>query len=76
MDGVPHIPDPELGRASPAVARILEKPLSGGSVTIVEATRLFGTSDEDREALFRTAHALRLQTRGNRSSFVVCRNIG
>ncbi len=75
MDGVPHIPDPELGRASPAVARILEKPLSGGSVSIAEATRLFETSDEDREALFRTAHALRLQTRGNRSSFVVCRNI-
>lgn len=75
MDGAPRIPDPDLGRAAPAIARILEKPLTGGEITVAEATRLFAARGEDREALFRTAHHLRLATRGNRASFVVCRNI-
>lgn len=75
MDGVLRIPDPDLGRASVPVARILEKPLSGGAIDVDDATRLFETAGEDREALFRSAHALRLQTRGDRASFVVCRNI-
>ena len=75
MDGVLNIPDPEIGRASAPVARILEKPLSGGAVSVPDATALFGTQGEDREALFRAAHSLRLQTKGDRASFVVCRNI-
>ena len=44
-------------------------------VSVADATALFATQGEDREALFRTAHALRLQTKGERASFVVCRNI-
>ena len=75
MDGVLRIPDPDLGRASAPIARILEKPLSGGAIEVADAIRLFETTGEDREALFRTAHALRLQSRGDRASFVVCRNI-
>ena len=75
MDGVLHRPDPDLGRAAPEIARILEKPLSGSQVSFEDAILLFETRGEDREALFRTAHALRLQTCGNRASFVVCRNI-
>ncbi|MEM1162920.1 MAG: 7,8-didemethyl-8-hydroxy-5-deazariboflavin synthase subunit CofH, partial [Pseudomonadota bacterium] len=75
MDGVLHIHDPGIGRASPEVARILEKPLSGGAISVDEAEALFFTQGEDRDALFRTAHALRLETRGDRASFVVCRNI-
>lgn len=75
MDGTVQIPDPDLGRASAPVARILEKPLSGRAITVEDALGLFQTTGEDREALLRTAHALRLQTRGDRASFVVCRNI-
>ena len=75
MDGALPLPDPDLGRASAAIARILEKPLVGGEVTVEDATALFATTGEDREALFRTAHALRRMTRGDRASFVICRNI-
>ncbi len=69
------IPDPGLGEASPVVARILEKPFLGGEVSIEDAIILFDTSGPDRDALFRAAHTLRRLTRGDRASFVVCRNI-
>ncbi len=75
MDGAMISPDPELGGASAPVARILAKPLEGGQISVEDATALFATTGEDREALFRTAHNLRTLTRGDRSSFVVCRNI-
>lgn len=75
MDQVECISDPDLGQASPAVARILEKPLAGDEVSTLDAITLFGTSGADREALFQVAHTLRRMTRGDRASFVVCRNI-
>ena len=75
MDRFADIPDPDLGKASPVIARILEKPLAGAEVSIEDAITLFGTSGADREALFRVAHALRRMTKGDLASFVVCRNI-
>ncbi|MGI9450409.1 MAG: 5-amino-6-(D-ribitylamino)uracil--L-tyrosine 4-hydroxyphenyl transferase CofH [Geminicoccaceae bacterium] len=75
MDRLADIPDPDLGKASPVVARILEKPLTGDEVSIEDAIALFGTSGADREALFRVAHTLRRMTKGDSASFVVCRNI-
>jgi len=75
MDLVVSIPDPNLGQASPKIARILEKPLAGDEVSIEDAITLFGASGADREALFRVAHTLRLITNGDRASFVICRNI-
>jgi len=70
MDQVVGIPDPHLGKAS-----ILEKPLAGDEVSIEDAITLFGTSGADRDALFRVAHTLRRMSKGDRASFVVCRNI-
>ncbi|MGI9493562.1 MAG: 5-amino-6-(D-ribitylamino)uracil--L-tyrosine 4-hydroxyphenyl transferase CofH, partial [Geminicoccaceae bacterium] len=75
MDQVTGISDPDLGKASPAIARILEKPLMGDEVSIEDAITLFDTSGSDREALFRVAHTLRRMSKGDRASFVVCRNI-
>lgn len=73
--GLLDSPDVDLGKARPAVAHILEKPFLGGEVSIEEAITLFGTSGSDREVLFQAAHALKRLTRGDRASFVVCRNI-
>ncbi|MEM7190118.1 MAG: radical SAM protein, partial [Pseudomonadota bacterium] len=75
INSVAEVSDPEIGLASAPIARILEKPLQGGAISVDEATSLFEATGEDREALFRTAHALRVQTKGLRASFVVCRNI-
>ena len=54
MDGSVSIPDPDLGRANAPVARILEKPLRGGKISMDDAIALFATAGEDREALLRT----------------------
>ena len=39
MDGVPEIMDPDLGRASPEIARILEKPLLGRAIDVDDLGR-------------------------------------
>ncbi|MDH3660803.1 MAG: 5-amino-6-(D-ribitylamino)uracil--L-tyrosine 4-hydroxyphenyl transferase CofH [Alphaproteobacteria bacterium] len=67
--------DPELGRASVEVARILERPFHGKEVAPADAVRLFAAQGADRNALFRAADALCRQSHGDRASFVVCRNI-
>ncbi len=75
MTEVIDIRDPDLGKASAPIARILERPFLGEEISIEEATTLFGASGADRDTLFRTAHMLRRMTKGDRASFVVCRNI-
>jgi FO synthase len=67
--------DPELGRASAGVARILEQPFLGRDISPADAVRLFAAEGAERAALFRAADALCRQVHGNRASFVVCRNI-
>ncbi|MGI9437430.1 MAG: 5-amino-6-(D-ribitylamino)uracil--L-tyrosine 4-hydroxyphenyl transferase CofH [Geminicoccaceae bacterium] len=64
-----------MGKASAPIARILEKPLIGCEISVEEATTLFGTSGADRDVLLQTAHGLRRMSKGERASFVVCRNI-
>ncbi len=75
MKQTSHLRDPDLGLASVPIARVLEKPFLGKEISTDDATALFGTTGADRDALFRAADGLRRMTRGNRASFVVCRNI-
>ncbi|MEZ5931236.1 MAG: 5-amino-6-(D-ribitylamino)uracil--L-tyrosine 4-hydroxyphenyl transferase CofH [Alphaproteobacteria bacterium] len=67
--------EPDLGQASPDVARILERPFVGKEIAPADAVRLFAAEGADREALFRAADCLRQLVNGDRASFVVCRNI-
>ncbi len=67
--------DPLLGRASRDVARILEKPFSGGDITPVDAVHLFAADGADRDVLFHAADCLRQLVNGDRASFAIVRNI-
>ncbi len=61
--------------ADPEVARVLDKALAGGEVSIDEGTRLFGADGSALLALMATADTLRRQTNGDMVTYVVNRNI-
>jgi len=67
--------DPDLGKASVEIARILERPFLGREIATEDAIRLFKTEGADRHALFRAADTLCKEVHGRRASFVICRNI-
>jgi len=74
-------PDPgiPLGRLlsgiDPAVARILDRALSGADITAEEAETLLTTSGSDLTAVMLAADALRRETVGEIVTYVVNRNI-
>ncbi|CUH66897.1 FO synthase [Thalassovita autumnalis] len=64
-----------LNAASPEVAAILRKPLTGAEVSEAEAARLFAATDNDVPAIYATADQLRREVSGDQVTFVVNRNI-
>jgi FO synthase subunit 2 len=76
-------PRPEPGRSvdrllaevAPAVARPLDRALSGGDVTAEEAETLLGASGRELTALTAAADALRREVAGDLVTYVVNRNI-
>ena len=66
---------PNLSTAKSSIAAILEKSLSGHEITAIEGTKLLQTTGSDLEAVKEVANYLRYKTKGNRTSFVVTRNI-
>jgi len=64
-----------LPRISPDVARILEKALAGGEITVDEGERLFTTTGRDFLALVVAADDLRRAAVGDTVTYVVNRNI-
>jgi len=67
--------DHVLKKATPDIARIIERPFLGKEMSAEDVVTLFATTGADREALLRGADALCRQVKGDRASFVVCRNI-
>ena len=61
--------------ADPAVARVLDKVLAGGEVSVDEGERLFASDGPALLALMATADTLRRQTNGDMVTYVVNRNI-
>ena len=61
--------------ADPDVARVLDKALAGGEVSVDEGTLLFGAEGPALLALMATADTLRRQTNGDLVTYVVNRNI-
>jgi len=61
--------DPEraISACNPAIARIVEKPLPGGEITVGEAEELFTVSGVDLEATLTAADHLRRQVVGEES---------
>jgi FO synthase subunit 2 len=57
------------------VARILDKSLSGGEVTVEEGTRLFDADGSALLVIMATADELRKRTNGDAVSYVINRNI-
>ena len=64
-----------LAGVTPAVARPLDRALSGGDVTSDEAETLLGTTGPDLIALVAAADALRREAAGDIVTYVVNRNI-
>lgn len=65
-----------IGTVRPEVARILDKALGGGEVTVDEGTRLFDDADgASLLAMMATADELRRQANGDVVTYVVNRNI-
>jgi FO synthase subunit 2 len=64
-----------LGAVEPDIARILDKSLGGGEVTVDEGTRLFDADGSALLALMATADQLRQRANGGAVSYVVNRNI-
>ena len=67
--------DQVLGKASPAIARILERPFASKEIGVDDAVALFAAVGTDRDVLFSAAEVLTRMVKGERASFVVCRNI-
>ncbi|HEV2282071.1 MAG TPA: 5-amino-6-(D-ribitylamino)uracil--L-tyrosine 4-hydroxyphenyl transferase CofH [bacterium] len=64
-----------LAEVAPAVARPLDRALSGGDVTAAEAETLLGASGRELTALTAAADALRHEVAGDLVTYVVNRNI-
>lgn len=64
-----------LGDVTPAVARPLDRTLSGGDVTAEEAETLLGAAGRDLLALIAAADQLRREQTGDLVTYVVNRNI-
>ena len=64
-----------VGAVDHEVARILDKSLSGGEVTVEEGARLFDADGSALLAIMATADELRKRTNGDAVSYVVNRNI-
>ncbi|MDE2766314.1 MAG: 5-amino-6-(D-ribitylamino)uracil--L-tyrosine 4-hydroxyphenyl transferase CofH [Chloroflexota bacterium] len=64
-----------VNAADPAVARVLDKALSGGEVSVDETEALFGAQDAGLLALMAAADALRRRANGDVVTYVVNRNI-
>jgi 7,8-didemethyl-8-hydroxy-5-deazariboflavin synthase CofH subunit len=64
-----------LGGVDPAVARILDRALSGAEVTVDEAEILLGASGRELAVLMASADQLRRETVGDLVTYVVNRNI-
>ena len=64
-----------VGAVDSEVARILDKSLSGGEVTVEEGTRLFDADGTALLAIMATADELRKRTNGDAVSYVINRNI-
>ena len=64
-----------LGGIEPAVARVLDRTLSGADVTAEEAETLLGTSGAELTAVAAAADHLRRETIGDIVTYVVNRNI-
>lgn len=64
-----------LSAVTPAVARILDRSLSGHELSTQEAETLFGVTGIDLHALCLTADELRRRTVGDLITFVIVRNI-
>lgn len=64
-----------VGAVDPEVARILDKSLSGGEVSVEEGTRLFDADGTALLAIMATADELRKRTNGDAVSYVINRNI-
>ena len=67
--------DSLLGGIDPAVARVLDRALSGADVTAEEAETLLGTSGRELTAVAAAADHLRRETVGDIVTYVVNRNI-
>ena len=67
--------DHVLAGVTPAVARPLDRVLSGGDVTASEAETLLGASGRELTALVAAADALRREVAGDIVTYVVNRNI-
>src|SRR5262249_27867012 len=64
-----------LSDVEPSIARILERALEGGEISVDEGETLFNTSGRSYSALLLTADELRRQAVGDRVTYVVNRNI-
>lgn len=64
-----------MAACGPAVARILERALGGGEVSVEEGELLFGVRGAELEATVAAADTLRRERVGDRVSYVVNRNI-
>jgi FO synthase subunit 2 len=64
-----------LSQVDPAVARTLDRALSGGDITAPEAERLLTASGRDLTAVVAAADQLRRETVGDVVTYVVNRNI-
>ncbi len=64
-----------LSAVDPSVARILDKALGGGEVSIDEGTELFDADGTSLLAIMAAADALRRQANGDLVTYVVNRNI-
>jgi len=75
---MPHLQDAlesMLGSVKPDIARILDKSLSGGEVSVDEGERLFEADGPGLLALMATADRLRQLANGDAVTYVVNRNI-
>lgn len=78
IEDIPHLTsglESLLGNVPTDIARILDKSLSDGEVTVDEGARLFEAEGAALLALMAVADTLRDRTNGNRVTYVVNRNI-
>jgi FO synthase subunit 2 len=78
MNDFPHLQktlSAMLGDVDVPVARILDKALSGGEVTVDEGTQLFDADGRSLLPIMATADELRARTNGKLVTYVVNRNI-
>lgn len=64
-----------FSNVSKPVAKILDSVLSGNELSKRDATTLLKTDGDDLKAVMDVAHTLRLDSKGNTTSYVVTRNI-